>query len=42
MSQHDRDSGPTRTGAPLFVASCAVGFLIITGCVVYFIAKFFL
>lgn len=38
----DRDTERSRTTAPLFVAFCAVGFLIISGCVAYFIAKFFL
>jgi hypothetical protein len=31
-----------RTAAPLFVYSCAAGFLIISGCVAYFVCKFFL
>jgi hypothetical protein len=31
-----------RSGAPWFVISCAVGFLIISGCVVYFVVKFFI
>jgi len=42
MSQGGRDGERFRTGAPLFVISCAVGFVIISGCVAYFIVKFFL
>ena len=41
MSDGGHGEGP-RTGAPMFVLSCAVGFLIISGCVAYFIVKFFL
>jgi hypothetical protein len=42
MSHDRRGSDRMRTGAPLFVLSCALGFLIISGCVIYFIVKFFL
>lgn len=42
MSDEGRDGQRSRTGAPLFVLSCAAGFLIISGCVAYFIVKFFL
>jgi hypothetical protein len=28
-------------GTPLFIISCVAGFFIISGCVAYFIAKFF-
>ena len=41
-SEDGRDGERSRTGAPLFVISCAVGFVIISGCVAYFIVKFFL
>ena len=36
------DGEKPRTGAPMFVFSCAVGFLIISGCAAYFVVKFFL
>lgn len=42
MSKDVGDGGKPRTGAPLFVMSCALGFLIISGCVAYFVIKFFL
>jgi len=42
MSSSSRDEGRGKSGAPLFVLSCAAGFLIISACVAYFIVKFFL
>ncbi len=42
MSSDRRDDEKPRTGAPMFVFSCAVGFLIISGCAAYFVVKFFL
>ena len=42
MSEDRRDGERLRTAAPLFVISCAVGFLIISCCVAYFIVRFFL
>ena len=42
MSHDRRDGEKRRSGASMFVFSCAVGFLIISGCVTYFIVKFFL
>ena len=36
------DGEQPKTGASLFALSCAVGFLIISGCVAYFIARLFL
>ena len=42
MSKNAGDGPKPRTGAPLFVLSCAVGFLIISGCAAYFLVKFFL
>ena len=42
MSHDRRGDERIRTAAPLFVLSCALGFLIISGCVTYFIVKFFL
>lgn len=42
MSEDGRERERSRTAAPLFVISCAVGFVIISGCVVYFIVRFFL
>ena len=42
MSDDRRGDERIRSGAPLFVLSCALGFLIISGCVTYFIIKFFL
>jgi hypothetical protein len=42
MNQNRRDGGKPKSGAPLFVASCAIGFLIISGCAAYFVLKFFL
>ena len=42
MMDSNRDGGSSKTGAPLFVTSCALGFVIISGCVAYFIVKFFL
>lgn len=42
MSKGGRDSQRTPTGAPLFVVSCAAGFLIIAGCAAYFVLKFFI
>jgi hypothetical protein len=41
MSRNDGDGRGPQTGAPWFVVSCAVGFLIISGCVAYFLFKFF-
>jgi hypothetical protein len=41
MSRNAWDGRGSKTGAPWFVVSCAVGFLIISGCVVYFLVKFF-
>jgi hypothetical protein len=41
MSDDGDGEGP-KTGASLFAVSCAVGFFIISGCVAYFIVKFFL
>jgi hypothetical protein len=47
MTEADRftmDDGADKpaNAAPVFVASCVIGFLIIAGCVAYFIAKSFL
>ncbi len=42
MNQPSREGGKPKSAAPLFVASCAVGFLIISGCAAYFVLKFFL
>lgn len=42
MSEDGRDGERPRTGAPLFVISCAIGFLIISCCVAYFIVSFFM
>jgi hypothetical protein len=42
MSKGGRDSERMRAGAPLFVMSCAAGFLIIAGCAAYFVLKFFI
>jgi hypothetical protein len=42
MSGNGRDGERRKIGAPLFVLSCAIGFLIISGCAAYFILKFFL
>jgi hypothetical protein len=41
MSKDQPDIERPRTAAPLFVYSCAAGFLIISGCVAYFVFKFF-
>jgi hypothetical protein len=41
MSRNARDDGRSRTGAPWFVVSCAIGFLIISGCVAYFLVRLF-
>ena len=42
MTEDAADNRRPRTGAPWFVASCAAGFLIIAGCAVYFLFRFFL
>jgi phage shock protein PspC (stress-responsive transcriptional regulator) len=42
MSNDGPDGKRPNTGARLFIVSCVVGFFIISGCVAYFIAKFFL
>jgi hypothetical protein len=42
MTDNNRGGGSSKTGAPLFVTSCALGFAIISVCVAYFLVKFFL
>ncbi len=41
-NDHSTHGDAAPTGAPLFVISCAVGFLIISACAAYFVLKFFL